>query len=880
MERQRQTVPIAGINRAENDLTVQDGCCETLHNLRYDAGAWRNVETFRPVAEITDFGGFTLLYKHPATADDLYIASDESGTIHEVCVSGGRLSSTQVIMRGVSELRQTFSFGNVLVFITDGRELYYVLYGNEYVAFDMPEPPDISESKENRSRFKTDFYAAIHHDFGSVTYDYVAGDDLARMDNIAPDGGYFFTRITDKKNKTLLLPAVDGEYWLGAIAVMVAYRMMDGATVANSELMIFASDGGESEDGQYVDYVADGMPSKVPESIRYGVFIGTKYKHTTCTNNFYIQPQIVINIPEGIDTRIIESVAIYSTRIIPVYDFEQTWNGKWSLSDRGSGDDNSYMWAADFRKLFTKDVDLLQEPLYRIKEIEVRDFVKNSHKEALTYTLLKNAESQPVFEPTQSLHTQVAGCYYEYNGRLHKGNIRTRLFAGYSRFCLGETEEGITTKLICRLDIDNTSKQVCRSVPAFRPTKIRRVASYPDYRAVQFAVMVDDPGSYGGKCLLNVKLDACEGNNYAYAVGTPSGNAKYPCIKMSESPVEYEQTNDDDTYIETNRVQVSATNNLFSLPFANSYRFGVSEERIIAIATVVDELSATRFGAFPLYVFTDRGVWSLESGTGEVLYSNILPVNHDQIINPNTCTALETVFYITSRGVHNLRGRSSQLISRQIERYTGELTEYLKTAQICFQFKYGDLIVYNPEYPYAYVYSLASGFWSSRDMTGRILNNGQIIMRGAIALLGDETMSCSVDCRIVTRPLKFGTTDFKRLETAVVRIMSQDCFVHVIAEGSNDCRTWITLRDVWCRRYGRTLSAYFYVVQIPAVQTASDGQRAVVDDRCGCRVVSSLYETVAVGALHSVTKRDESHCARSEIICQNFRLCLKKCFFV
>lgn len=629
MERQRQTIPIAGINRAENDLTVQDGCCETLHNLRYDAGAWRNVETFRQVAEITDFGGFTLLYKHPATADDLYIASDESGTIHEVRVSGGRLLSTQILMRGVSELRQTFSFGNVLVFITDGRELYYVLYGSEYVAFNMPEPPDISESKENRSRFKTDFYAAIHHSLGSTTYDYIAGDDLARVDSIAPDGGYFFTRITDKKNKTLLLPAVDGEYWLGAIAVMVAYRMVDGSTVANSELEIFASDGGESEDGEYVDYVADGMPSKVPESIRYGGFIGTKYKHTTCTNNFYILPEIVINIPEGIDTRIIESVAIYSTRIIPIYDFEQTWNGKWSLSDRGSGDDNSYTWTADFRKLFTKDVDLLQEPLYRIKEIKIRDFVENCHKEKLTYTLLKNAESQPVFEPTQSLHTQVAGCYYEYNGRLHKGNIRTRLFAGYSRFCLGETEEGMTTKLICRLDIDNTRKQVCRSVAAFRPTKIRRVASYPDYRAVQFAVTVDDPGSYGGKCLLNVKLDACEGNNYAYAIGTPSGNAKYPCLRMSRSSVEYEQTDDDDTYIETNRVQASATNNMFSLPFANSYRFGVSEERIIAIATVVDELSATRFGAFPLYVFTDRGVWSLESGTGEVLYSNILPVNHD-----------------------------------------------------------------------------------------------------------------------------------------------------------------------------------------------------------------------------------------------------------
>ncbi|WP_443775179.1 hypothetical protein, partial [Alistipes putredinis] len=91
---------------------------------------------------------------------------------------------------------------------------------------------------------------------------------------------------------------------------------------------------------------------------------------------------------------------------------------------------------------------------------------------------------------------------------------------------------------------------------------------------------------------------------------------------------------------------------------------------------------------------------------------------------------------------------------------------------------------------------------------------------------------------------------------------------------------WRNFQLEYWRTFQLVSTAYFYVVQIPAVQTASDGQRAVVDDRCGCRVVSSLYETVAVGALHSVTKRDESHCARSEIICQNFRLCLKKCFFV
>ena len=285
-----------------------------------------------------------------------------------------------------------------------------------------------------------------------------------------------------------------------------------------------------------------------------------------------------------------------------------------------------------------------------------------------------------------------------------------------------------------------------------------------------------------------------------------------------------------------------------------------------------------RFPALRLYGSGACGRWKAEQARCSIPIFCLSITTRLSIRTP--ARRWKRCFYITSRGVHNLRGRSSQLISRQIERYTGELTEYLKTAQICFQFKYGDLIVYNPEYPYAYVYSLASGFWSSRDMTGRILNNGQIIMRGAIALLGDETMSCSVDCRIVTRPLEIRNDRFQTPRNSRsahhVAGLFRACDrrrVERLPYMDNLAR-----RLVSCRRYGRTLSAYFYVVQIPAVQTASDGQRAVVDDRCGCRVVSSLYETVAVGALHSVTKRDESHCARSEIICQNFRLCLKNVF--
>lgn len=154
----KQPVPVLGINRAETDLTVKDGSCETLHNLRYDAGAWRNVEAFRRIGAVTDFHGFELLYKHPMTADDLYIAIDTTGAVHEVRYADGAFSSTQTIMPAVSGLSTVFSFGHVLVIVTDNKELYFVLYGGEYVRFEMPDPPDISESKADKVRFGVDFY--------------------------------------------------------------------------------------------------------------------------------------------------------------------------------------------------------------------------------------------------------------------------------------------------------------------------------------------------------------------------------------------------------------------------------------------------------------------------------------------------------------------------------------------------------------------------------------------------------------------------------------------------------------------------------------------------------------------------------------------------
>ena len=82
-------------------------------------------------------------------------------------------------------------------------------------------------------------------------------------------------------------------------------------------------------------------------------------------------------------------------------------------------------------------------------------------------------------------------------------------------------------------------------------------------------------------------------------------------------------------------------------------------------------------------------------------------------------------------------------------------------------------------------------------MVETVLNNNEIVSPEGIRLLDDEAPQGDVECMIVTRPLKFGNTEFKRLETLVACIESSDCYTHVTIEGSHNCHTWIELRDDW-----------------------------------------------------------------------------------
>lgn len=51
-ERQRKTIPILGTDTSTSDQQVKDGSMQTLHNLRYSGGSWRDIKPFKEIVSV------------------------------------------------------------------------------------------------------------------------------------------------------------------------------------------------------------------------------------------------------------------------------------------------------------------------------------------------------------------------------------------------------------------------------------------------------------------------------------------------------------------------------------------------------------------------------------------------------------------------------------------------------------------------------------------------------------------------------------------------------------------------------------------------------------------------------------------------------------
>jgi len=458
-----------------------------------------------------------------------------------------------------------------------------------------------------------------------------------------------------------------------------------------------------------------------------------------------------------------------------------------------------------------------------------------------------------------SHHTITGNVSYSYNNRLHLAVVKTRLFSGFGinfftlpdRF-LGESYFGIN--YTHELDKDNGSGSE-KPVTDLRYNGIKRSQldlynipngilivvyiktnsgdmpvyslyesgltfwvnpfySYPDSRAktVRFYKIIS-----ANEFVLIHETNLIQSvvNNFSYSIfydiKTINNSDLYqvkPVIpnkwenQTIESFVVPEQT---PGYIESNKLKVSELNNPFFFPNAQTYL--VSNGRILNMASVAIRISEGQFGQFPLYVFTTKGIYSMQVGSGEVVYATeSAPTSHEVPIettgnNPTSpvCITPFGILFVSSRGLCIISGQNVELLTAQLREKPKELflqsnpelyeklmkymdnsfTEYAKKIEyILYNPTENEIIIVDRDSEFNFVMNFDSKqYYLSTDKIDLVVENTfpkLMVTDGLNVKNYAHSESDDAFVSMVTRPLNFGTTDLKRFERMFLRSILYD----------------------------------------------------------------------------------------------------------
>ena len=303
-------------------------------------------------------------------------------------------------------------------------------------------------------------------------------------------------------------------------------------------------------------------------------------------------------------------------------------------------------------------------------------------------------------------------------------------------------------------------------------------------------------------------------------------------------------------------VKVSEAENPLIFPAKNSVQVGSSI--INALAANTRPISEGQFGDAPLYAFTDEGVWVLMLGS-EGTYIARQPANRDICSNPKGILQIDdAVLFPTERGIMMQRGRESECITDVLDDYpfdflsiyshstkdktypnkllaTGSIPEsdvkyvrfrkYLENADMIYDYYDSRIIVFNPYYTYAYVYSLKSKMWGTMH---NVFNKRVNIYPESYATDKDGKIldvyvkepTESVPFFLCSRPLTLGQEVYKTMFDCIARgyfssIQAGKC--GMVLFGSNDLVNWYYIGssvDIFIRSLVGSPYKYFRIALI------------------------------------------------------------------
>ena len=242
-------------------------------------------------------------------------------------------------------------------------------------------------------------------------------------------------------------------------------------------------------------------------------------------------------------------------------------------------------------------------------------------------------------------------------------------------------------------------------------------------------------------------------------------------------------------------LKVSAVDNPFYFPSAQTYRF---DAEIVGMASNAEAISTGQFGQYPLFVFTKSGIWAMAvDASGQGAYTAMSPFSRE-VCSGDICQVSGGVVFTTKRGVMAISGGQVTELSAMVDgrRFDffgynqemwnaifakadvgmvapDEIRTYIDGAKLGYNYLHNEVIVSNSKYGYSYVFSLSGQEWSVIDSVFDVTTNSYpelvVYDNRNLKRLKFADGDSVVPVVAVTRPMKMGTLDFKRMRQAALR---------------------------------------------------------------------------------------------------------------
>ena len=495
------------------------------------------------------------------------------------------------------------------------------------------------------------------------------------------------------------------------------------------------------------------------------------------------------------------------------------------------------IWAMDedgnitFKSQYEKEIkDLMKEEIlskanfYKVESLTFEDETeKTVQLKPIAQDLLVVQQTLPDGYLNWHETSAVSGLS-SYNERLILKGLRTKLYEGpgfLQGLVTGRVQNDNDVywriKYFVRLN-DGTVKTTQSSASCDENQYPYGIFFYPDPRCFKIEVDCGDGHIYSIRMTEHPRL------NMSYAFGS----FEYPLTFGAEIVDGEWDWRDDDTYVEDNVVIQSEPSNPFLFTASNRLRFPA---RVSGVATTTKALSTGQFGAFPIYIFTEDGIYAASiNDVGSIVASH--PVSRDVAIEGTVTPIDQAIIFVSDKGVMMLTGSDIKCISPNMNgrHYTIEgdvmnllsrdkvwvnyiptlidstpFMEFMKKSGCIVDYAGSRVIFFAEDEPAQYVYQIDTDTWHKMVTLGlspvHALNSYPEAFvvcrdRNQVTHLLDYTTTHEVDrektrCIAITRAIDLDKSDIRKAVKDIrVRGDHSSQSVRYILLGSMDGRSY------------------------------------------------------------------------------------------